>query len=816
MAEDNGNSGPTQQIRTGAMSGLMVVGSNNTVHNLRITAEHGSTVTVHGGPLPDPVKRTPVSHLPRSAAEPLIGRDREVRLLQEAVGKHQLVQVWGASGIGKSALLRHLVRTMPRGPEGAVYIEAGGRTADDIAQAIFDISFDAPDYKPSMEVLKEHLKTLRLRVYLDDVGLGEKDLHRLFDMAEQSTFVFTSQQRSAADGVHAVRLDGLAAPAGTSLVAAVLARELRPDEARTVEALCDAVDGSPLRLRHIALSAITDKRLPGITDLPGLLPALLNRLRPQERDLLHLLGSLSGAELAARHLNDLLGLPDAEALADGLVRHGLLVASETGYSCPPDVAGCVLKSRVTVFPAEPLCRTLTAWVEARDTTPDDVAAHSQALDVAVARAEKSGQAQLGAALARAASPKLAMSRQFDAWGSLLGAGWSAARSVEDKEGEEFFLREARTRRQAIGRGALTAAVTLEAAALWQELTALHAHSAAQQVTNAATVATRSAHTVTSTHVAGHTTALASPGHTFPAAHAAGNASAPHVAGHTHLTHVATPTPAAPAPAHPPVTKPVVDLSNSAPQPHAAANVTGGHSAAPAPQQIDLSQAHHFAAQPAHGLSTTTPAAGTGHSAFSALGAKVGVSAMAMACSIGFVAVLGVGAAVYTTDQQSSSSSSVPSGPVSTSNPADTMSSDATSPAVDPACLTALSELAPEITQHNTDASAMNDAFNSYNSAMRSYNSGASATPPDDSAVFSEVDTVISDLKSIESTLEGAVSQTQDSSVQSDLESMLTGAQQAEEELQSFKDDPKGSGFDTSSEANSVNSALASLKTDCGG
>src|SRR5207244_358789 len=145
------------------------------------------------------------------------------------------------------------------------------------------------------------------------------------------------QQWSAVDGVHAFQLEGLTTSAATELVAALLDRELRPDEARTVEALSDAVDGNPLRLRRIALSAATGKGLPGIADLPELLPALLNRLRPQERDLLHLLGSLSGAELAARHLNDLLGRPDTDALADGLVRHGLLLASETGYSCPPDV-----------------------------------------------------------------------------------------------------------------------------------------------------------------------------------------------------------------------------------------------------------------------------------------------------------------------------------------------------------------------------------------------------------------------------------------------------------------------------------------------
>jgi hypothetical protein len=330
MSENKGAADDSGWIRIGNVSGTAVIGDNN---------------TVYGGPPPVPVKRSPISHLPSPAAEPLIGRARDVRVLQEAIETRQLVQVWGASGVGKSALLRHLACEMPHGPEGVAYVEAGGRTADDIAQAIFDISFDAPHYKPSLEVLKEHLKTLRLRIYLDDAGLGEKDLRRLLDMAGQSTFVFTSQQRSAVAGVHAIRLEGLSAPAAAELVAALLPRELRPDEAPVVAALCDAVDGNPLRLRRIALSAATGKGLPGIADLPELLPALLNKLQPHERDLLHLLGSLSGAELAARHLHDLLDRPDIDTVAGGLVRHGLLLASETGYSCPPDVAECVLNMR---------------------------------------------------------------------------------------------------------------------------------------------------------------------------------------------------------------------------------------------------------------------------------------------------------------------------------------------------------------------------------------------------------------------------------------------------------------------------------------
>ncbi|WP_405556393.1 hypothetical protein OHV08_21555 [Streptomyces canus] len=809
MPENNGAPEAAERIRTGDVSGTVVVGDNNTVNNLTINTGSGSTFNLHTGPLPDPVKRQSISQLPRSAVEPLIGRARDMRVLQEAIETHQLVQVWGAPGVGKSALLRHLACTMAPGPDGAAHIEAGGRTADDIAQAMFDISFAAPNYKPSLEVLKEHLKTLRLRIYLDDAGLDEKELRRLFDMADQSTFVFTSQQRSAVDGVHAIRLEGLTAPAAVELVATLLPRELRPDEAPVVGALCDAVDGNPLRLRRIALSVATGKGLPGIADLPELLPALLNKLQPLERDLLYLLGSLAGAELAARHLNDLLGRPDTGALADGLVRHGLLLASETGYSCPPDVAECVLNMRRTEFPADRLCQAFTVWVEARDTTPDDVAAHFQALDVAVLRAERSGHAQLGAALARAASPKLALSRQFDAWGSLLGVGWAAAKSAGDKEGEEFFLNEARTRRRAIGRAAQTTALALEAGVLWHELTALHAQSAAHQVANAAAAGTSPVHQVANAASAG-----TPPVHPFTPTPGAVHTPA--------FTHPAAATSAPSASAH--AARPVVDLSQASAQPHAAAHMTGAHSAAhsaaPIPQRIDLSAAHPSAAHSTPAVSTTAPATSTGHTAFTAAGvasAKGGISALALACAIGAVAVLGVGAAVYANDRPDSSPV-VASSSVSTPDLSDDTEpslSEDTAPTVDPVCATVIPDLSSELQQFSTDTATASDAIDSYNTDMYAYNSGQTSTVPDDSTVLSEVGTVISDLESVESTLQGAIAQAQDSSVASDLGDMLTATQQLESLYQSYMNDPENSEVDPSSQAQAMNSASDSLLADCG-
>jgi hypothetical protein len=172
-------------------------------------------------------------------------------------------------------------------------------------------------------------------------------------------------------------------------------------------------------------------------------------------------------------------------------------------------------------------------------------------------------------------------------------------------------------------------------------------------------------------------------------------------------------------------------------------------------------------------------------------------ALSVACTLGFVAVLGVGALVSANDQPD------PSPYV-------------TSTTVDPVCATGLPDLMPKMRQFHTDASRVSDEIDSYNSAVEAYNSGQTSTMPDKSTLLSYIGTAISDLQSVESTLQGAISQAQDSSVESDLNDMLTAVQEMEDQYQSYENDPEGSWIDTSSEASALGSAAESLQTHCGG
>lgn len=856
MSDNSDTPDAPEGVRVGRdVSGILVAGDHNSVTRVDVTADYGAQLTVFAGPLPTPVRRHPISHLPRSfAADPLIGRDEDVQRLREAIEAQPLVHLWGPSGIGKSALLRHLALTLPRGSEGVAYIEARGRTADDLAQAIFDISFDAPNYKPSLEVIKEHLKTLHLRIYLDDAGLADHELRRLFDLAPESTFVFTAEQRSSVGGAHAVRLGGLTAAAAAELITTLLNRALRPDEERIVAALRDEVDGNPLRLRRIASSGA--EQLPGIDELPELLPALVRGLGAREKDLLHLLASLSGAELTGWHLNDLLGFADAGELADGLVRGGLLVASETGYSCPPDVAEQALaQDAAERYPADRLCERLTAWVLADGTAPDDVAAHFQALDAAVLHAEATGHAALGVALARAASPKLAGSLQFDAWGCLIGAGWAAATAADDRAGREFFVRAEGARNKARGKPALAAMLLAEAAVLWREINVLHAQHAATQ-TIAGTAATQPVQPVplgTAPSQAGTASNPAATSHMTTMAHAARNTTATGHASASASASAASPVTNTAQVGHAGQaghTAQTGQASQTAQTGHAAQSAQASHQAAAntathVSQQAGVSQtqaATHTATQAATHVGTSsaqsvtqavqqmqplhqigTVAAGGGHTgvaATTAVAAK-GVTAMVVACVLGAVAVVGVGAAVYAGDQtHTAASGALPTVGVTTpfvmpTMPAIPQDTD-TSIYVDPVCDSLMTSLDSEEESLDTDSNSLDDAVNTYNTAMDAHNSGETSNVPSTGPVNSAVNQFISDLQTMTSTLQTAGSTAQNTGVVTALDGMSSATQKMISGFQSYAADGESAEYDYSSQADQLYDDDTSLADACFG
>ncbi|WP_194896448.1 AAA family ATPase [Catenulispora pinisilvae] len=497
------------------INGVLVV-AQNAILQVTPDANGASRVIDYHGPRPRPVPRGVISLLPRES-HALLGRDRELADLDRTVSTGGSVQLFGPSGIGKSTLLRHAARRLGPGMDGVVHLSARDRDVSEIAQEIFRACYDASDYVPSAAELQTYLQRLHLRIYLDDLSCSPADLKQLMDVVQNSTVVFTAHKRIPAAAVRTLSIGGLDESSAVNLLAHHLHRQLLPGERADAAAL-SLLDAVPRHLQRVA--ALGHPTLPEHKQLPTMLRTLIRRQAPAGREVLHLMASFGGGDVAPHHLDAVLGRSDAAALCRALTDAGLLAEGEGGcYRCPEDVQTAVVDMFQKLYPADVLCRHLTAWVKAPTTTPDAVAIHHQALDTIVLRAEQNNHPDLGVALAYAAAPKLQASLRFSAWGTLLGAGWSAAQKAKDKQAKAYFLHEEGVRCLMIHKLAPAALLLTEAVVLWQELGVMSQVHAAQHSAQLAASQSIGAHTSAAATGTAHAHMTAAAAHAHAAAQA---------------------------------------------------------------------------------------------------------------------------------------------------------------------------------------------------------------------------------------------------------------------------------------------------------
>ncbi|MFE7526363.1 ATP-binding protein [Kitasatospora sp. NPDC057542] len=443
-------------------------------HNLLVDAQHGSSVTLlMQGQRPKPVRRERTVLLPRRQQDP-IGRAAQFAALAEGVRTCGLVQLYGPPGSGTSMLLRHAARRLAPGPDGTLYLNAANREVTDLAQEVFEACYDAAGYAPSDTELRRLMTGLRLVVYVDNAELTREQALALAETAADATFVFAAHRRSllGEDG-KVIELPGLDYPAGMELLVRELGRPLAPDETDTARALWQAAQGRPLHLLRAAglarFDSADDARLPLPGKVSELLPLLLERLDTPARTVLRLLATLDGTDLAPGHLAAITELPGTERTTEHLAGLGLLIAGDDGYRCAEDTVPAVFRQDPEPFPVERICDHFADWIARATTTADDVARHSAVLERAAALAEATGRPELAVRIARAASPALARSLRFGAWGRLLGRGWSAAQQADDRPAQAYFTHEEGIRNLLTGRRVIAAVLLGQAVQLWKAL-----------------------------------------------------------------------------------------------------------------------------------------------------------------------------------------------------------------------------------------------------------------------------------------------------------------------------------------------------------
>ena len=246
--------------------------SSKPVHLLRVPGRGLKLQVLEPEPEPDAPRRRP--------ADPNLtgfyGREHTLETLFETLTERRVVTLVGPGGIGKSALLRELIRQANQ-PDAFVLVDASTTADLDELEASLARALDAGQSRHIPEVLQSRGVC---HVVLDNVERIASPLSarvaKWLQSAPDATFIVTSQVPLRLSGEQLLRVDGLSRDAALAMFTAH-ATAVRPQfdasrHAAALDQLLEALDYSPLAIELAAART-------GILSIPQLLDQLENQFR---------------------------------------------------------------------------------------------------------------------------------------------------------------------------------------------------------------------------------------------------------------------------------------------------------------------------------------------------------------------------------------------------------------------------------------------------------------------------------------------------------------------------------------------------------
>lgn len=368
----------------------------------------------------------------------LLGRDAVVGAIRAALAEDS-VEVYGARGTGKSALLRHLANRLPAPDEDFVHIRAVGRPLEDLAQRLFEEFYveQDPPLRPSEAQLRSYLGAIDGLVVLDDIELPSDELDALLDTAPACRFLLASEERRLSGAGRSRHLPGLDATAGEQLIARDLGRPLAPAEAATAAAIVAAARGSPGAILQLiapvregvaSLAEIGDR-----IDRPTRDSVADDSGATQVAQVRGLLLALGAAPLSADHVATLVG-PEVDVA--GLERRAVIASNSPRYTLVTEPADDPRVARSdpaapTVSSLYELLPTLSSWAEHTRDDPERLVEDAEAIIAALRWAAAGRRWGAVLRLARAAEDALFTTRRWGQWRIVLDLALEAAGHMSD-------------------------------------------------------------------------------------------------------------------------------------------------------------------------------------------------------------------------------------------------------------------------------------------------------------------------------------------------------------------------------------------------
>ncbi|MEM9907322.1 MAG: Ig-like domain-containing protein, partial [Cyanobacteria bacterium P01_D01_bin.44] len=443
------------------------------------TLEHGGVLNVAAPPQVRP-RPTPIDRRPQPFHK-WLNRHAIILTIVQALQSAQSIELCGAAGVGKTALLRYLVydsQVMAAFSDGVVYVSEHPRLAKDLLQALHEVFYESSaPYKPSDIQVQQALRDKRVLIVLDDLNLGESDLDWLMTAVPSAVFIVgalaPSYWHDGTETLTGVTLTGLPWEDSLTLVKQALGRSLSPSEQIAVRVLWTSLAGHPLQFRRIAAQVKAQKQSLATLATPvngetsvSLWQRIMGVLPRSHQHLLALLGALAGSALTSAQAADIAALPNAEAILSELhelyliekntapVNHPTAESAPTVYRLCPDLIEPCQQS----WPPEPWLSSALEYFTQQATIDPAGQRTFQSTDTLQYLSDWSAQVgywQDCFALSRVLDARLSLQGRWGQWQQVLEQSLQGAQHTGARAVEAWSLHQLGTR--ALGEGEVTTA-----------------------------------------------------------------------------------------------------------------------------------------------------------------------------------------------------------------------------------------------------------------------------------------------------------------------------------------------------------------------
>jgi hypothetical protein len=432
---------PTQTVipSQGEISGQVCVGN----HVIQM-GSYGGVVYPHDreGLRPVQPRSTPVFLLPPPFKE-LVGRQQEISSAIAALKSRKSLEFYGASGVGKSVLVRYLAtqtEIISSFGDGVISFDAGYQPVADLLQFLFDAFSETENaYKPTEKEIRQALQHKQALLVLDDKKLTQDDLEELISAVPRCTLLLASRERHFWGELQAYRLSGLSVIDAQVLVEKELQRSLSSEECQAVAELCTLLEGNPWQLL-LAVAPVRqeNKTLMQVANLQSsdlsqsLIQQTLASLAEPQQAILEVLVALGGARLTKEQIEALSHINNSSAILQKLSQQHLVQVQEGRYSLNYALRETVQHKWDLTATRQRAFDYFTTWAQQHQHIPSWVLSETDAI---VYLLEWGVQTQRWAEILRltqAVENSLLFTKQWGLWQQVLLLSYQAAQELPDK------------------------------------------------------------------------------------------------------------------------------------------------------------------------------------------------------------------------------------------------------------------------------------------------------------------------------------------------------------------------------------------------